>query len=213
MAEDSPETWQTQAHAVGLLNEVSRYISAAIDSGRPMDHYLRAYPSWARGVFAPHMHWSSTTSNDTELIDQTSIDVLRALGDIMQSIGLVVSLDADTTRSSLEALEELLECLAAPEVQLSDVERQYVYELISSLRRVFEESSVLGSVDLLRRVHELLGVMTMLAETLSKHKETKTLAKRILTSVRKVVPYARFGAKVVAGTLGAAADMQQITGG
>lgn len=210
---DSLDSWRAQVDAVGLLREVDRFLGAASASGRNVDHYLRGYPVWAKAVFAPDMKWNEGAQSTTGLVEVQSIDLLRALGDMIDASGLAVSMSPDRAKASTDAIDELLDCLNDPEIALSKVERQYVFELIVSVRRVMEESAVLGSVDLLRRVHELLGVMTLLAETLAQDPATSALAKRIKAASRRIVPYASFGAKVSAGTIGVAADLLQITTG
>ncbi|KAB1883642.1 hypothetical protein F6W70_13680 [Microbacterium maritypicum] len=211
---DSPDEWRGQVRAFGLLHEVDSYLASAQLGGRNVDHYLRAYPQWAKALVAPDMLWSdAVTGSARGVVDQGSIDVLRALGDIMDSSQLSVSLSPEMTIDGLAAVDALLEALSDPSVHLREAERRYVYELIASVRRVFEESTVLGSVDLLGRVHELLGVMSLLAETLAKDPQTSKLAKKIKDAARRIVPYASFGAKVGAGTIGAAADLLQITTG
>lgn len=210
---DTVELWRAQVHAADLLREVDRFIDAVRLSGRSVDHYLRSYPAWARVVFAPDIRWNEGVGSAASLGELQSIDLLRALGDIIDSSGLAVPLDTESVRSSQDALSDLLDYLNDPEISLSRVERQYVFELIASVQRVMDESSVLGSVDLLRRVHELLGVMNMLAETLAADPATTNLSKKIKQAARRIIPYATFGAKVSVGTLGAAADILQITTG
>lgn len=211
--DDSPASWARQVHAAQLLSEVGRYLEAMTLSGESVDHYQRSYPEWAKGVFAPWIDWTSSVQGQRPVVGQPAIDLLRAFGDVARSVGLTVSMSPVIAHTSTEALDELMECLRDPSVQLNEVERRYVFDLISSVRQVFEESSVLGSVNLLARVHELLGVMTMLADTLSESEETRGLAKKLLAATRRVVPYAKFGARVSAGTLGAAADFLQLTQG
>lgn len=210
---DTREDWQIQIRAARLLDEVDRYLEAARLSGKSVDHYLRAFPRWAMGLVAPDHKWGETAPSQRAVIEQHSIDLLRALGDIMESTQITVAMTPELTQGKQDAIDALLEALSDPAVHLREAERRYVYELVNSVRRVFEESDVLGSVDLVARVHELVGVMTMLAETLSEHEDTKDVAKRILRAARRVVPYARFGAQATAGSIGVAADLMQITGG
>lgn len=210
---DSLDLWREQVHAADLLREVEHFVEAVRLSGRSIDHYMRSYPAWAKAVFAPDVRWNEGVTSATAVATSQSVDFLRALGDIIDSAGLAVSLSPESVRSSADALDELLECLGDPNISLSKVERQYVFELIESVRRVFDESTVLGSVDLLRRVHELLGVMTLLAETLAHDPTTSKLSKKIRDAARRIVPYTTFGAKVSAGTIGVAADLLQITTG
>ena len=210
-AADTSDDWRSQVRAIGLLSEVDRYLTAAKDAGREVDHYLRAYPNWAKGVIAPDLRWNDSASSTQTVIDQPSLDLLSALGDIMNATQISVSMSEARSGIGTAAIEDLMVALSDPSVTLSEAEKQYVYELVSSVRRVYEESSVFGSVNLLSRVHELLGVMTMLAETLSRDPNTKPIARKIMQAVRRAVPYGSFGAKVTAGTIGVAADLLQIT--
>lgn len=210
---DSIELWRAQVHAADLLREVDRFLDAVRSSGRSVDHYLRSYPLWAKAVFAPDVRWNEGMNSATAVNDMQNIDLLRALGDIIVTAKLAVSIDPETARSGSEAVDDLLGYLNDPAVSLSRVERQYVFELITSVRRVMDESSIIGSVDLLRRVHELLGVMNMLAETLAGDPSTASLAKKIKAAARRIVPYASFGAKMSAGTIGIVADLIEITTG
>ncbi|MCZ4301556.1 hypothetical protein [Microbacterium oxydans] len=210
---DDIELWRAQVRAAGLLHEVDRFLEALKLSGRRVEHYLRSYPAWATAVFAPDIRWNEGQNSATGVSSEQSIDLLRALGDNIDSSGLAVSLSTARVRTSKEALDDLIECLQDPNVSLSEVERRYVFELIASVQRVMNESSALGSVDLLRRVHELLGVMNLLAETLAADPATSKIAGKIKAAARRIVPYASFGAKVSAGTIGAAADLLQITAG
>lgn len=213
MQGDAIEGWRLQVHATVLLRDVDKYLTGAQLAKRNVDHFLRAYPAWTAGVFAPDLVWNQGTQGNKLIMAQHHIDLLRALGDIMDSTEISVSMSTEQSAEGVSAVDALLDVLNDPEVHLTEGERRYVYELISSVRRVFEESKVLGSVDLLRSVHELLGVMTMLAETLAEDPATKTIAKKIMQAARRIVPYATFGAKVSAGTIGVAADILQITSG
>lgn len=207
---DAAGGWRGQVRLAHLLREIDLYLSAAATAGRDMSHYMRAYPHWARAIFAPANTWNQSVQNNQEIGDAQAIDILRALGDIMETDEPSVSLTEDRNRESLSALDDLLACLNDESVKLSRVERQYVFELISSLRRTFEESETLGSIDLLRRVHELMGVMSLLAETLAADESTQSVAKRIMKAARRVIPYVAFGGRATAGSIGMAADLAEL---
>ncbi|MBW1639249.1 hypothetical protein G3H63_09215 [Microbacterium resistens] len=210
---DDVEGWRNQARAFGLLHQIDQYLAAAELAGSDIDHFVRAYPDWAKGIVAPEYKWNEAIQATRTVIEQHRIDLLRALGDIMKGTEISVAMTPETSQAGRDAVDALMDELKDPTVQLRDAERRYVYELIASVRRVFEESKVLGSVNLMARVHELLGVMTMLAETLSESDDTKQAATRILRAARRIVPYAKFGARVSAGAIGVAADLVQITSG
>ncbi len=210
----NPDGWRTQVHAVALLADVQRFVATLKLAGEPTEYYERWIPKWAFALFMPDRQWSANPPQNGETaFDQSLIDMLNALADRIDSTGIGVQLSTESTQSSIDALDEIVAALKSPDVNLNEVERRYIFELINSCRTVFQEADAIGPVDLLRRVHELLGVMTMLAETLAKDPVTEGVAKRILRASRKVVPYVAFGAKVTAGTLGATADLLQITSG
>lgn len=213
LSADNADGWRVQVRAAALLHEVDEFLATARAQGRSVDHYTRGYSVWAKAIFAPDYKWNEGSQGTQAVADQPSIDLLRGLGDLVSAWEIAVPLSPSATKTSTEALDELLTCLKDPGISLTQPERQYVFELILSVRRVFDESDVLGRVDLLHRVHELLGVMNLLAESLAKDPSTKGLAKRIAAAARRVVPYAKFGATVTAGSIGAAADLLQITSG
>lgn len=208
------DAWRTQAHAAALLGDVDRFLAAMKSSGQRVDHYLRFMPMWTAAVFVPDRAWGEMAGQaELPLFSQELIDMLYATGDLIDSTELAVPLAAPTRSASMDALDELDSILNSGEISMREPERRYIFELIASCRAVYRESEAFGSVDLLRRVHELLGVLTMLADSLGDDKESAKLAERIRTVARKVIPYASFGTRLAAGTLGAAADVIQITSG
>lgn len=213
MPSQTPDTWRTQVHAVGLLDEVDRFLAAMSAAGYDVAHYQEFFVAWARAVFVPDRHWGTGANNNENLYDTAPIAMLRATADLFDATELTVKLSAERTRTSVEAIDEIIAALSTEDVQLVGPERRYVFELLNSCRTVFQEADALGQIDLLRRVHELLGVLTMLADTLSQDPATAGLAKKILRLGRQVVPYMTFGAKAGAGALGAGADLLSITSG
>jgi len=210
----SIEGWRAQVRAVALLAEVDQFLTSMSEAGVDVEHYQRWLPQWAGAIFVPDRQWgANANANGERLFDQSVVDMANAVADFIHTTQIGVNLSAERKRTSLDALDEIARDLGSEDVQLTEIERRYIFELISSCRAVFQESSSLGTVDLLRRVHELLGVLTLLAETLSEDPKTKDLAKRLLRAARRVVPYAVFGGRVAAGSLGAAADLLQLTDG
>ncbi|MDL5488166.1 hypothetical protein [Microbacterium wangruii] len=188
-------------------------LNALDAAGRNVAHYTRFLPRWISAVFIPDRHWGQSANGAETLFQQNELDMLHAVADLLDLSGISVTLDDGTTRTSLEALDEITAALADEHIELSAVERRYIFELINSCRSVFQESATFGQVDLLRRVHELIGVLNMLADTLDSDPATKSVATRIRRAAKKVAPYVSFGAKAVAGSLGAGADLLQITAG
>ncbi|MDF2563037.1 MAG: hypothetical protein K0R99_4483 [Microbacterium sp.] len=213
MDSQSVESWRTQVHAAGLLHDVDRFLTAMETAGYDVAHYQEFIPAWSRAIFVPDRHWGQGANGDEHVYDAPPVAMLRAAADLFDNTELTVTLSAERTNRSVSAIDEIAHSLADPNIALTGPERRYVFELLNSCRTVFQESELLGTVDLLRRVHELLGTLTMIAEALSGDPETVGIAKRLQKLAREVVPYLTFGAKLGAGFLGVGADTIQITDG
>jgi hypothetical protein len=210
---DSLDSWRRQVRAAVLLHDVDRSLEALAAAQRDVSHYTRLLPRWTAAVFVPDRHWGQSSNSAGQLFDQVDLDMLRAVADILDLSKIVVTLDGPTVRRSVDALNEVLDALTDDRLGLSIVEQRYLFDLIGSCRAVLEEATTFGAVDLLRRIHELIGVLNMLADTLERDPETEDLASRIRRAAKKVAPYLAFGAKAAAGAVGAGADLLQITDG
>lgn len=207
------DDWRTQVHAAGLLSEVDRFLVSMAAAGYDVSHYQEFIPAWTRAVFAPDRAWNSGTTSVDNLYEPSAVAMLRAAADLFDNTELTVTLSAERTRTSIDAIDEIMASLSTAAPPVTGPERRYLFELLNSCRTVFQEADAVGQIDLIRRVHELLGVLTMLAEALSQNPETAGLAKRLLKLGRQVIPYVTFGAKAGAGALGAGADLLSITSG
>lgn len=176
-----------------------------------VDHYQRFIVTWSRALILPSNNWDISAGNRGEqLVDQGAIDMLNAAADLFDRSVVAVKLSDDRKQTSIDPLDQIVADLGG--LPLSEPERIYVFRLIDSCRSAFQESASLARVDLLQRVHELRGVLTMLADTLSQEDDDlRKLGKRLRDTAARVVPYLRFGGQVTAGTVGAAADLLSIT--
>ena len=206
-----PGAWDSHLRAAALLLDVERFIAALEASDIDVQHYRRAIPAWAAGVIAPDHAWNASQVSDFYTVTPEMVDMLRALADVIDRSDIAVSLSVDTKAASIAALDEVTELLR--DVHLTPATRQYVFELLTACRRVFSESATLGSVDLLSRVHELIGALHMLADSLAEDDPAmKLLAKKLRAAVKRVAPYLSFGVQATAGVIGVAADLNQLTG-
>lgn len=203
--------WRQQMHAVDLLASVSAVLRASELSGRPMPHYERAEAAWCRGIFAPDSQWNQPIGSSVGVLEESAVDMLHGLADLIDATDSGDVIDAAGQRAVGDALDDVMVLLADEALSLSPVEKRYVFELIMSIRGVLDEAQAFGSVELLRRVHELFGYLTRLSEDLSDHPETADLAQRIKDVARRVLPYVRFSTGFAVGALSVVADIQQIT--
>ena len=205
--------WQAQVRAAELLSDVTAVIRAVQLGGKDMSHYGIAQVAWYRAVFAPDVAWNQASGSDSTVIDEASVNMLRSLADIIDLGGFSVPMDVAAKAGIEAAVDEVLALLADADGSLDVREKRYVYELISSIRRVLSESRTFGGVDLLRRVHELFGYLTVLADQLSDAPETENLAQKLRSAARRVVGFLRFGTGFASSSLSSLADLHQITGG
>lgn len=211
--EGTVDQWREVISAAHLLDEVDQYLLGMEAAGIPVAHYQRAYPRWAAAVVAPDTQWGSVSqsSDETVVIDRALVDQMHALADVMDATTPMLRLTTETRTASISAIDDVLSLLRDPAVQLTEVQRRYVFELVAEVRRMFDEAETLGGVDLLRRVHELIGVLSMIAEGLAEDPETMDLAARLRDASSRVAPYMKFGVIAAAGAIDVAANLLAIT--
>ncbi|MGN6428067.1 MAG: hypothetical protein ACTHMF_14705 [Leifsonia sp.] len=201
--------WRDQVAAAGLVHQVGNELDALRAMGRNIDHYARAFPTWAAAVFAPEEQWNQNTGNRV-VIDQGSVDLLFSLGDYLSATTPAVAISAERRSSMRTALDEVLELLSDGPISLGDAEKRYLFELVDAVRSATDEASTLGSFDLLRRIHELVGYLNTLADQLQDAGVDESFVVKVRDVARRVVPYTRMAAGAALAVLGAAADISQI---
>jgi hypothetical protein len=209
---DPIEFWRGQVHAARLLGEVDSALVAMQDSGRNVGHYNRALESWFRGVFGPDHVWGSAPNSKVELSPQSSVDLLYSFADLLDATTLPVAIDESKLTSIRAGLSEIIDLIeGAP---LSQAERRYVFELVTSVRKLLDSVEVIGGIDLLHHIHELFGFLTLLADDLDARGEASPeFTSRLRDAARKVIPYVRYGTLFGLSALDATANVIQITQG
>jgi hypothetical protein len=206
---DNREAWSRHVHAMDLVAQVNRVLLAMEAAGRPTEHYRRSETEWVKGIIVPNVQWSAQHQSDVVLVAQTTIDQLHALADVIDGNPEAYQLEEAGRTQSLGALEELVELLNDDEITLSVHERRYVFELITALKTALTEHETFDAIDLLRRINELVGYLTHLAEQVDVLGDKK-LATRIRDLGRKVRPIAFRTAIVGAAAIQTAAATKEL---
>lgn len=209
----TPSEWVEQSNAARLLGEVRQALLAMRAAGRNVDHYERAFGHWSRGVFVPDIHWGQSANGETEIITEAQLDQLRALADQIDASGLAMQLDDALATRVSSGLDDVESLLRDPSMELTQPVKAYLFHLTTSIRDVLAEHRTLGGVDLISRINELFGALTLIAEELERDDSTADLGGRLRTAARKVVPFMRWVGIGAAGALDVAANVQQLTGG
>ncbi len=163
-------------------------------------------------MFVPNTSWADA-NNTYEIIDQTTLDVLFTLSEVLSGMTPRPVLDATRKADARIALNDLMDYVAGGELPLNDAAARYLFELINSVQTALEEASTIGSIDLLRRVTELVGFLNMLADQLGDTGDNGTVADKLRKYAARVVPYAVVTVNTAFALLGAAADVKALTGG
>jgi hypothetical protein len=211
-SDDDYGFWVTQLSAAALLAEVDQDIAGLRAIGRNVAPYERAFPKWSQAVFVPNVLWNDP-NNTYEIVDQTTLDLLYSLSEIIRGVTPRPALDPHRAADSRTALNDLTDLLSAAQVPLSDAALRYVFELINSVRTALDEASVTGSVDLLHRVNELVGFLKILADELGADEANAKVADKVREYSARIVPWVVISANTAFTLLGAAADFKALTPG
>jgi hypothetical protein len=203
------EFWRTQVHAVELLSEVDRVIQSLRLQNKRYQHYEDVYPIWAAAVFGYSTPWQ-TSNSARKGLDSSVIHVLSSLGNYIDDMPTLPTLDTKARGTLMGSINEIIDLLQGDSVTLDPAVRRYVFELIASIQHTLGEAGALGSADLLARINELFGYLTILADDLKNDDATRDFGERLQDFAWKIVPYARFVVGVGLGVLGAGADMKAL---
>lgn len=205
------EFWRKHLHAVELLRQVDDVIQGLRLQGKRYSHYENLFPSWAGAVFGYFTPWG--VDNQTRVaLPESDIHVLTGLGNYIEEVPSLALLDGPRRLNLTGAISDILEILSADSIQLEPNVRRYVFELITSIQRLLAETSVFGSADLLARIHELFGYLTILAEDLDSDESTRAFAVKLREAAWKIVPYVQFAARSGMAALGMVADVKGLSG-
>jgi hypothetical protein len=207
------EMWRRHLDAVALLAQVDQSLRAMELSGRKVDHHVRAFPLWCEGMFAPNELWNQISQGVRESIDATAIDRLHSFADFLGSTEPGTMIGPAERLGIREAVGSLIDLLGSDEVSLDDSSKRYIFELLSAIQRLADEHLVTGTTDLVRRINELYGALSLLADDLSEAGATPGFVSKLRSAARRVYPYAHFGVTAGLAALGAAADVKAVTGG
>ena len=201
--------WRNQVHAVKLLGEVDRVIQSLRLQGKRYKHYEDVFPTWAGAVFGYTTPWNSTTAERRGL-DVSVIHVLSSLGNYIDDMPTLPSLDANSRGTLLQSIDEIMGLLQGDTVALDPAVRRYVFELIASIQHTLGESGAFGSTDLLSRINELFGYLMILSKDLQQDDATKDFGEKLQDLAWRIVPYAQFVVGFGLTVLGAGADMKAL---
>lgn len=157
--------WREQRRAVELIGEIEERLDELeeIDAAA----WWPTVPNWYRAAYLPDNAWSSQFRNSVySTSDRALLHSLAVLLRSQQRSGRRLPAEQQATvKASVEAAIALLN---GPEGRALEVgERVYVLDLLSGVRRVFEEKAVIGSVDLRRQIDQMNGALASAAARLT----------------------------------------------
>lgn len=211
METDTDEFWIGQVKVAGLLAQILRDLDSLEAAGTNVDHYRRAIPSWAGAVFVPEMAWSDVRSVGESVLGISSLDMLKGFADLVEASDMRVRVPRERSDSILLTLAELTDLIKSDELDLGLAQKRYAFELLNSVRAVLDSASISTNSDFVRRVNELVGFLTLLADELDLSGEKSDLSKRVRLAARKIVPWIVWSSAGGATIIGMAADLKSIT--
>ncbi|RFA12156.1 hypothetical protein B7R22_17155 [Subtercola boreus] len=211
-APGSLEFWRTQGHAIDLLEDTDRMLAVMAAAGRPIDHYEPAVIACYRGIFSADFAWS-TPQGEAGLIPQWAIGLLISLAEVIDGLSPSVGPSQEQRATVSEGLTDVFALLSDESLGLSTLQREYVFELVSEIRKLLEENHLFGSVDLVKRINELYGVLSRIMAGLDDTEESGQARDKIRLALAKIAPVAWVGIQLAGILVGGASSVQSLTAG
>lgn len=203
------EGWREHVEAMGLAAQVNRILDV-MEQTTNVGHYRRAEIEWVKGLIVPETVWSAVQTYSVQVVPITAIDQLSALADLIDRDAERYQLSGSSRVQSIEALDEIATLLNNPESpELSPSATRYVLELIGSIKALLDEANGFDSLDLARRINELIGFLTSLADDLDQDNKPE-VAGKLRDLAKKVRPFVIRGSLLSAAVIETAANIKAL---
>jgi hypothetical protein len=205
-----PDFWRKHARAAELLAQVQADVEAMAVSGTDVDHYLKYFPEWWFALFAPEFQWDGGVQQSRQAIADHLVDMLKGLGDLINSQHLRPSVSTNAVEQSRVALDEIVDLLQSPELQLSGPAKRYAFELMARVRKMIDSVATTDEDDLIRSVHELYGFLSELADELERDQATQGIGRKLRDAGRRVLPWTITGVSLASQAIDAAVQLKAL---
>lgn len=162
------DAWREQQRACELIGTVDRLLAGMDANGDNPEMFLSTLPKWYAGIHFATTPWGKTETNRaTPCCTEIEINLLRALGKILDTDQETWELDEDGRRTLADVLDQAKQLIAADDTMPVDI-RRYVWSLIARAYNVVEHYDTFGP-DATRQIAlELGGAMVARGEVVEK---------------------------------------------
>lgn len=181
--------WRGQGHALELLHQTDLALQSLKASGLDVSSWEDHLPSWYRCIFSVDFPWGAT--GNAEIIPAADMNMLRALATMLEASPVGAILNADQRRTLAQCVEDAIVQLAGLDSELSAAEKNYVYQLLNSLRDVLEGKAVFGAVELRAIIDQLIGTLMNLGAQLQEFDGDDSRSNAVFGIVAKIVSITR----------------------
>ena len=146
----------------------------------------------------PHEDWNAASRERQVIASETLASLASFAAYLDKSDMRAFDATAASTLQVRDALSDLVALLGSDQILLSSQARIYVFTLIDGLRTVFDANQAHIDLDVVRRIHQLQGYLSVLADDFEIRDSANPTIARLRQFVRRVTPVA----VPVAGTIG-----------
>ncbi|MFG2248187.1 hypothetical protein [Spirillospora sp. NPDC048823] len=168
----SVEFWKKHAHAVELLREVEREISALEAIGRNVTSLRAAVPHWYRAVFAVSTPWGTNNQVVRRVIDPRDLAQLQVLGQWIDDREAAPAMLADEIEAISNSLVEATSLVNESDT-LPAVSKGYLLALINEAQTYLSSIEEYGTVQVRKVTFELSGAMFSCAASFQEQEEQR----------------------------------------
>ena len=157
------QAWREQTTAVQHVASVDQTLTGMTAAGENVSMFMRTLPRWYAGAHLAATPWDSKTNSFRRTCTEGDIDLLRALGSLIDAHPRM-PLGEDARRRLADILDQANELLAEDLPGLPSDARRYLCALLERARLVLNNLDEYGYETLRQVVLEMGGAFTAQAE-------------------------------------------------
>jgi hypothetical protein len=195
------------------LGEIGRSLDLLESAGENVESYRAFLPAWWNALYLPDTVWNAGVSSASRVVPWDALATLDMYATFLDKTTLQPYPGTGVGfATSKAATTDILKVLRERQ-DIQDETKQYVFQLLDEVRSLLDAEDLRVSTDLIRRVNELKGWLGVYADYLEEREPGNVVVKKLKRAAKVLLPPSKLLFGAAGYTLGAAADLVQITQG
>jgi len=184
--------WGRQMLACQLARDTERDLLALQDLRHDVSGMLQDVPYWYRAILSAHHPWDKAVSNRTPVMVKEKFETLQLAGIALAALPFQTTIAPEGRDGLISLFVALRDSIATQAVDLPMHERQYLLAVVEGALRLLRERPDVSPADIRPVIHELVGTLIAIAESLSEGTEDeRQKSSRLLKAAVRIANVSR----------------------